>query len=216
MPKAVFFITISNPEIIQNWWILHKYSGFVQCCAVFINFQKTKKEKTKSKTEEATDRTEEAVSSKAKSVKKKGPAEDDVDTPKPKKTKKQEEAPQDDTASKSKTSKKKKEPLDKKASAKTKEIKAEEPSEEDADVPKPKKMKKGKEANGDIGEKSPNLKNGFSHAESSDATGEDSSETEKVRLASLSSVLIACAWLCACRQHLWKLIRSLHHVGPGD
>ncbi|KAM7318937.1 hypothetical protein ACRRTK_022049 [Alexandromys fortis] len=142
--------------------------------------KKTKKEKTKSKTEEATDRTEEAVSSKAKSVKKKGPAEDDVDPPKPKKTKKQEEAPQDDTASKSKTSKKKKEPLDKKsASAKTKEIKAEEPSEEDADVPKPKKMKKGKEANGDIGEKSPNLKNGFSHAESSDATGEDSSETEK-------------------------------------
>ncbi|KAM7323745.1 hypothetical protein ACRRTK_017851 [Alexandromys fortis] len=142
--------------------------------------KKTKKEKTKSKTEEATDRTEEAVSSKAKSVKKKGPAEDDVDPPKPKKTKKQEEAPQDDTASKSKTSKKKKEPLDKKsASAKTKEIKAEELSEEDADVPKPKKMKKGKEANGDIGEKSPNLKNGFSHAESSDATGEDSSETEK-------------------------------------
>lgn len=142
--------------------------------------KKTKKEKTKSKTEEATDRTEETVSSKAKSVKKKGPAEDDVEPPKPKKTKKQEEAPQDDTASKSKTSKKKKEPLDKKsASAKTKEIKVEEPSEENADVPKPKKMKKGKETNGDIGEKSPNLKNGFSHAESSDATGEDSSETEK-------------------------------------
>ncbi|KAH0517038.1 Nucleolar RNA helicase 2 [Microtus ochrogaster] len=142
--------------------------------------KKTKKEKTKSKTEEATDRTEETVSSKAKSVKKKGPAEDDVEPPKPKKTKKQEEAPQDDTASKSKTSKKKKEPLDKKsASTKTKEIKTEEPSEEDTDVPKPKKMKKGKEANGDIGEKSPNLKNGFSHAESSDATGEDSSETEK-------------------------------------
>lgn len=142
--------------------------------------KKTKKEKTKSKTEEATDRTEETVSSKAKSVKKKGPAEDDVEPPKPKKTKKQEEAPQDDTASKSKTSKKKKEPLDKKsASAKTKEIKVEEPSEENADAPKPKKMKKGKETNGDIGEKSPNLKNGFSHAESSDATGEDSSETEK-------------------------------------
>lgn len=141
--------------------------------------KKTKKEKAKSKTEEATDRTEETVSSKAKSVKKKGPAEDDVDPPKPKKTKKQEEAPQDDTASKSKTSKKKKEPLDKK-SAKTKEIKTEEPSEEDADVPKPKKMKKGKEANGDIGEKSPSLKNGFSHPESSDAPGEDvSSETEK-------------------------------------
>lgn len=142
--------------------------------------KKTKKEKTKSKTEEVTDRTEETVSSKAKSVKKKGPAEDDVDPPKPKKAKQQEEAPQDDTASKSKTSKKKKEPLDKKsASAKTKEIKTEEPSEEDADVPKPKKMKKGKEANGDVGEKSPNLKNGFSHPESSDATGEDSSETEK-------------------------------------
>lgn len=142
--------------------------------------KKTKKEKTKSKTEEATDRTEETVSSKAKSVKKKGPAEGDVEPPKPKKTKKQEEAPQDDTASKSKTSKKKKEPLDKKsASTKTKEIKTEEPSEEDTDVPKPKKMKKGKEANGDIGEKSPNLKNGFSRAESSDATGEDSSETEK-------------------------------------
>ncbi|KAK7806775.1 hypothetical protein U0070_026118 [Myodes glareolus] len=92
--------------------------------------KKTKKEKAKSKTEEATDRTEETVSSKAKSVKKKGPAEDDVDPPKPKKTKKQEEAPQDDAASKSKTSKKKKEPLDKK-SAKTKEIKTEEPSEED-------------------------------------------------------------------------------------
>ncbi|CAO2608243.1 Nucleolar RNA helicase 2, partial [Lemmus lemmus] len=142
---------------------------------------KTKKEKTKSKTEEATDRVEETLSSKAKSVRKKGPSEDDVDPPKPKKTKKQEEAPQEDTASKSKTSKKKKEPLDKKsASAKTKEIKTEEPSEEDADVPKPKKMKKGKEANGDIGEESPNLKNGFSHPESSDAAGEDiSSETEK-------------------------------------
>ncbi|CAO2608242.1 Nucleolar RNA helicase 2 [Lemmus lemmus] len=143
--------------------------------------KKTKKEKTKSKTEEATDRVEETLSSKAKSVRKKGPSEDDVDPPKPKKTKKQEEAPQEDTASKSKTSKKKKEPLDKKsASAKTKEIKTEEPSEEDADVPKPKKMKKGKEANGDIGEESPNLKNGFSHPESSDAAGEDiSSETEK-------------------------------------
>lgn len=139
-----------------------------------------------------------------------------MEPPKPKKTKKQEEAPQDDTASKSKTSKKKKEPLDKKsASAKTKEIKVEEPSEENADVPKPKKMKKGKETNGDIGEKSPNLKNGFSHAESSDATGEDSSETEKVRLTSLSSILIACVWLCACGQHLQELVRSLH-LGPGD
>ncbi|CAO2608241.1 Nucleolar RNA helicase 2 [Lemmus lemmus] len=162
--------------------------------------KKTKKEKTKSKTEEATDRVEETLSSKAKSVRKKGPSEDDVDPPKPKKTKKQEEAPQEDTASKSKTSKKKKEPLDKKsASAKTKEIKTEEPSEEDADVPKPKKMKKGKEANGDIGEESPNLKNGFSHPESSDAAGEDiSSETEKVRLTSLSLVLIARVWVSLC------------------
>lgn len=145
--------------------------------------KKTRKEKPKSKTKEATEGTEETVSSKAKAVKKKGPSEDDVDPPKSKKAKKQEEAPQDETASKSKTSKKKKEPLEKKAtSAKTKEVSLEEPSEEDADVPKPKKMKKGKEANGDIREKSPKLKNGFSPSESnsSEATGEESSsETEK-------------------------------------
>lgn len=79
--------------------------------------------------------------------------------------------------------KKKKEPLEKKApSAKTKEMKAEEPSEEEADAPKPKKTKKGKEANGDVGEKSPGLKNGLSHpkpdSSSTQAPGEES-ETEK-------------------------------------
>lgn len=146
--------------------------------------KKTRKEKPKSKTKETTEGMEESVSSKAKAVKKKEPSEDDVDPPKSKKAKKQEEEPQDDTVSKTKTSKKKKEPLEKKAaSAKTKEIKAEEPSEEDADSPKPKKMKKGKEANGDAEEKSPKLKNGFSHSQStsssSGAPGEDSSETEE-------------------------------------
>ncbi|XP_040589250.1 nucleolar RNA helicase 2-like [Mesocricetus auratus] len=51
------------------------------------------------------------------------------------------------------------------------------------DDPKPKKTKKGKEANGDIGEKSPKLKNGFSHSElnstSKEATGEGSSESSE-------------------------------------
>lgn len=145
--------------------------------------KKTRKEKPKSKTDEATEGVEEAASSKAKAVKKKGPSEDDVGPPKSKKAKKQEEEPQDDPASKSKTSKKKKEPLEKKApSAKTKEVKAEEPSEEEADAPKPKKTKKGKEANGDVGEKSPGLKNGLSHpkpdSNAADAPGEES-ETEK-------------------------------------
>ncbi|XP_021507131.1 nucleolar RNA helicase 2 [Meriones unguiculatus] len=147
--------------------------------------KKTGKEKAKSKTKEATEGMEEAVSSKAKTVKKKGLSEDDVEPPKSKKAKKQEEAQEDHTDSKSKTPKKKKESLEKKAaSAKTKKTKVEEPSEEDADIPKPKKMKKGKEANGDSAEKSPKLKNGFSHSESnsnsSEAPGEESSsETEK-------------------------------------
>ncbi|MEJ1288194.1 hypothetical protein NN561_019224 [Cricetulus griseus] len=147
--------------------------------------EKKTTKKTKSKTEEATEGMEKTISSKSKSVKKKSPSEDDMEPPKSKKAKKQEEPPQDDSTSKSKTSKKKKEPLEKKAApAKTKEVKIEEPSEEDADVPKPRKMKKGKEANGDIGEKSPKLKNGFSHPELNstfnEVIGEESSsEAEK-------------------------------------
>ncbi|KFO36939.1 nucleolar RNA helicase 2 [Fukomys damarensis] len=151
------------------------------------NEKKGRKEKPKSnKTEESAEGKEETVSSKAKNVKKKaGPSEVDVNPPKSKKTKKQEETSQDEVVSpKTKSTKKQKEPLEKKVtSPKTKRVvKSEEPSEDDIGAPKPKKMKKEKEVNGEIGEKSPKLKNGFSHpeADSNDAaSGESNSEIEQ-------------------------------------
>ena len=85
--------------------------------------------------------------------------------------------------------KKTKESFEKKVvSPKTKKvIKSEEPSEEEISAPKPKKMKKEKEMNGEIGEKSPKLKNGFSHSglvsNTSETLGEESSsELEQVKL----------------------------------
>ncbi|KAL4695158.1 hypothetical protein H8959_000253 [Pygathrix nigripes] len=87
--------------------------------------------------------------------------------PKSKKAKNKEEPSQDDISPKTKSLRKKKEPIEKKAvSSKTKKvIKNEEPSEEEIDAPKPKKMKKEKEINGETGEKSPKLQNGFPHSE---------------------------------------------------
>uniref|UniRef100_A0A8C3YV94 Nucleolar RNA helicase 2 n=1 Tax=Catagonus wagneri TaxID=51154 RepID=A0A8C3YV94_9CETA len=147
------------------------------------NEKKGRKEKPKSNKTEKAEEMEEVISPKAKKVKKKaGPSEVDVDSHKSKKAKKKEEPPQDDIISpKAKSGKKSKEALEKEvASPKTKKvIKNEEPSEEEIDAPKPKKMKKEKEINGGIGEKSANLKNGFSHSgpdsDSKEAAVEESS-----------------------------------------
>ncbi|XP_007167837.2 nucleolar RNA helicase 2 [Balaenoptera acutorostrata] len=153
------------------------------------NEKKGKKEKPKSnKTEEAAEEKEETISPKAKKVKKKaGPSEADMSSPKSKKAKKKEEPSQDDIISpKTKRAKKSKEPCEKTVvSPKTKKlIKNEEPSEDDLSAPKSKKMKKEKEMNGEIGEKSPNLKNGFPHSgpdsDSKEAASEESnSELEQ-------------------------------------
>ncbi|XP_005005365.1 nucleolar RNA helicase 2 [Cavia porcellus] len=151
------------------------------------NEKKGRKEKTKSnKTEESPEIKEETVSSKAKSVKNKaGPSEVDTNPSKSKKTKKSEEPPQDEViVPKTKNTKKQKEPIEEKITSPKikKAVKSEEPSEEDIDAPKPKKMKKEKEVNGEIGEKSPRLKNGLSHpkANSNDAASEESnSEIEQ-------------------------------------
>lgn len=120
-----------------------------------------------------------------KAKKNEEPSQDEV---KPKKAKKNEEPSQDDVISpKIKSVKKTKE-----VSSKTKKVKKnEEPSEEEVDSPKPKKMKKEKEMNGEIGEKSPKLKNGFSHSgldsNSSEAASEESnSELEQVRFRYIS------------------------------
>ncbi|XP_012370886.1 nucleolar RNA helicase 2 [Octodon degus] len=149
--------------------------------------KKGRKEKPKSnKTEESPEGKEENISSKTKSVKKKvGPSEVDMKPSKSKKAKKQEEPPQDEVISpKTKSTKKQKEPIEEEvASPKIKKaVKCQEPSEEDIGVPKPKKMKKEKEINGEIGAKSPRLKNGLSHpeADSSGATSEENnSEIEQ-------------------------------------
>ncbi|XP_045698089.1 nucleolar RNA helicase 2 isoform X1 [Phyllostomus hastatus] len=131
------------------------------------NEKKGRKEKPKSnKTEKAVEEMEEAISPKVKKVKKKaGLSEVDMNSPKSKKEKIKEEPSQDDVISpKIKNVKKPKEPMEKKdISSKTKKIKKnEEPSEEELGTPKPKRMKKEKEMNGEIGEKSSKLKNGFS------------------------------------------------------
>lgn len=152
------------------------------------NEKKGRKEKPKSSKTEKAEEMEEVISPKAKKVKKKaGPSEVDVDSPKSKKAKKKEEPPQDDIISpKTKSAKKSKEALEKEVvSPKTKKvIKNEEPSVEEIDAPKPKKMKKEKEMNGGIGEKSANLKNGFSHSgldsdSKEAATEESNSELEQ-------------------------------------
>ncbi|XP_059982014.1 nucleolar RNA helicase 2 [Lagenorhynchus albirostris] len=153
------------------------------------NEKKGKKEKPKSnKAEEAAEEKDETISPKAKKVKKKaGPFEADMSSPKSKKAKKKEEPSQDDIISpKTKSAKKSKEPREKTVvSPKTKKlIKNEEPSENDLGAPKSKKMKKEKEMNGEIGEKSPNLKNGFPHSgpdsDSKEAASEESnSELEQ-------------------------------------
>ncbi|XP_045425265.1 nucleolar RNA helicase 2 [Lemur catta] len=149
--------------------------------------KKNRREKPKSsKTEEAAEEAE-TIPRKAKQIKKKaGPSEVDMNSPKSKKAKKKEEPTQDDIVSpKTKSVKKKKEPLEKKVvSPKTKNIISEEPSEEEIGASKPKRMKKEKEVNGEIGEKNPELKNGFSHSEpdsnSSEAASEESnSEIEQ-------------------------------------
>uniref|UniRef100_A0A8C8Z776 Nucleolar RNA helicase 2 n=1 Tax=Prolemur simus TaxID=1328070 RepID=A0A8C8Z776_PROSS len=149
--------------------------------------KKDRREKPKSsKTEEAAEKAE-TIPPKAKQTKKKaGPSEVDMNSPKSKKAKKKEEPTQDDIVSpKTKSVKKKKEPLGKKVvSPKTKNIISGEPSEEEIGASKPKRMKKEKEVNGEIGEKNPELKNGFSHSEpdsnSSEAASEESnSEIEQ-------------------------------------
>ncbi|XP_062957771.1 nucleolar RNA helicase 2 [Cynocephalus volans] len=142
------------------------------------NEKKNRKEKPKSKTEESAEE-EETISPKAKKVKKKaGPSEVDMNSPKSKTAKKKVEPSQGDIVSpKTKSVKKKKEAVEKKVvSPQTKVIKSEEPSEEEIDAPKPKKMKKEKEVNGEIGEKSPKLKNGFPHSEPDSNSSEASSE----------------------------------------
>ncbi|XP_032279702.1 nucleolar RNA helicase 2 [Halichoerus grypus] len=153
------------------------------------NEKKGRKEKPKSnKAEEATEVKEEIISPKAKKVKKKAKSNEvDMNSPKSRKAKTKEEPSQDDIISpKTKSVKKPKESIEKKVvSPKTKKvIKSEEPSEEEVDAPKPKKMKKEKEMNGEIGEKSPRLKNGFPHSgpvsNSSETPGEESnSELEQ-------------------------------------
>uniref|UniRef100_A0A8I5N7U8 RNA helicase n=1 Tax=Papio anubis TaxID=9555 RepID=A0A8I5N7U8_PAPAN len=141
--------------------------------------KKEKKEKPKSnKTEEIAEE-EETVSPKAKQVKKKAePSEVDMNSPKSKKAKKKDEPSQNDISPKTKCLRKKKEPIEKKAvSSKTKKVtKNEEPSEEEIDAPKPKKMKKEKEMNGETGDKSPKLKNGFPHPELDCNPGKAASE----------------------------------------
>nr|XP_039328883.1 nucleolar RNA helicase 2-like [Saimiri boliviensis boliviensis] len=149
--------------------------------------KKEKKEKPKSNKIEEIAEEEETISPKAKKVKKKAePSEVDMNSPKSKKAKKKEELSQDDISPKTKSLRKKKEPIEKKAvSSKTKKvIKNEEPSEEEIDAPKPKKMKKEKEMNGETGEKSLKLKNGFPHSEpdcnpSEAASEESNSEIEQ-------------------------------------
>ncbi|XP_025773640.1 nucleolar RNA helicase 2 [Puma concolor] len=149
------------------------------------NAKKGKKEKPKSsKTEESTEVKEETMSPKAKKIKKKAESSEiDMNSPKSKKAKKKEEPSQDDIISpKTKSVKKPKESFEKKVvSPKTKKVmKSEEPSEEEIGAPKPKKMKKEKEMNGDIGEKSPKLKNGFPHSGPvSNSSEESNSELEQ-------------------------------------
>ena len=152
------------------------------------NEKKGKKEKPKSrKTEEEAEEKDEMISPKATKVKKKAePSEVDVNSSTSKKSKNKEEPSQDDVISpKTKVRKKSKEACEKTiVSLKTKKvIKNEEPCEEESGAPKPKKMKEEKEINGEIREKSPNLKNGFPNSgpnsNSKQAANEENSELEQ-------------------------------------
>nr|XP_019587338.1 PREDICTED: nucleolar RNA helicase 2 [Rhinolophus sinicus] len=148
--------------------------------------QNEKKGRKKAKSEEAAEEIEEVVSPKAKKVKKKAePSEVDMISPKSKKAKKKEEPSQDDIISpEPKRVKKPKEPTEKKviASKTKKAIKNDEPSEEELSAPKPKKMKKEKEMNGELGEKSPKLKNGISHSGPDSNSKEAASEESNSEL----------------------------------
>ena len=151
------------------------------------NEKKGKKEKPKSrKTEEEAEEKDEMISPKATKVKKKAePSEVDVNSPTSKKSKNKEEPSQDDIISpKTKVRKKSKEACEKTiVSLKTKKVIKEEPCEEESGAPKPKKMKEEKEINGEIREKSPNLKNGFPNSgpntNSKQAANEENSELEQ-------------------------------------
>lgn len=109
-------------------------------------------------------------------------------SPKSKKAKKEEPSQDDIISPKTKSVKKPKEPLGNKVvSPKTKKVVKNEVPSEEVGAPKPKKMKKEKEMNGEIGEKSPKLKNGFPHSESvsnsnETASEESNSELEQVKL----------------------------------
>lgn len=148
--------------------------------------QNEKKGRKKAKSEEAAEEKEEVVSPKAKKVKKKTElSEVDMISPKSKKAKKKEEPSQDDIISpETKRVKKPKEPTEKKviASKTKKAIKNDEPSEEELSAPKPKKMKKEKEMNGELGEKSPKLKNGISHSGPDSNSKEAASEESNSEL----------------------------------
>lgn len=148
--------------------------------------QNEKKGRKKAKSEEAAEEKEEVVSPKAKKVKKKTElSEVDMISPKSKKAKKKEEPSQDDIISpETKRVKKPKEPTEKKviASKTKKAIKNDEPSEEELSAPKPKKMKKVKEMNGELGEKSPKLKNGISHSGPDSNSKEAASEESNSEL----------------------------------
>lgn len=147
--------------------------------------QNEKKGRKKAKSEEAAEE-KEVVSPKAKKVKKKTElSEVDMISPKSKKAKKKEEPSQDDIISpETKRVKKPKEPTEKKviASKTKKAIKNDEPSEEELSAPKPKKMKKEKEMNGELGEKSPKLKNGISHSGPDSNSKEAASEESNSEL----------------------------------
>lgn len=152
--------------------------------------KKGRKGKTKSNTEEGTEIKEEIISPKAKKVKKKaGPSEGDMTSPKSKKAKKEEPSQDDIISPKTKSVKKPKEPLGNKVvSPKTEKVVKNEVPSEEVGAPKPKKMKKEKEMNGEIGEKSPKLKNGFPHSESVSNSNETASEESNSELEQEMSV----------------------------
>ncbi|XP_006835901.1 PREDICTED: nucleolar RNA helicase 2 [Chrysochloris asiatica] len=151
--------------------------------------KKTKKDKLKSKKiEEFAEEKDEMISPKLKKMRKKAePSDVELDSPKSKKVKKKEEQSHDGiTPLKTKSAKKKTEPVENQViSPKVKKtVKNEEPPEEEMDAPKPKKIKKEKAMNGEIGEKTPKLKNGLSHSgpasNAKEATSEESnSELEQ-------------------------------------
>lgn len=153
--------------------------------------KKGKKEKAKATEIEDAVEKEEVLSPKAKKVKKKAePSEVETEPPKSKKVPKKEEPSPDDGSPKSKSGKKKKESQEKSVdSSKSKKVKSEEPEEdEETAAPKPKKMKKEKGMNGEIGEKSPKIKNGFAHPGSDSNSSVAASEESNTELEQEMSV----------------------------